>query len=209
MRRTSALARSPARQSTSVAERDLVEAIAATAELCGYPLSRPAAVQLAGDLMGLHRPAVLAALACCRAGLRGKLNIGEILARLDDGRPSAEAAWSMLPATEADSVVWTLEMAQAWGKILPLLQNGERASAQRLFREDYTRAVLLARCKQEKVRWVPSLGTDPAQRQQVLLEALCKERLSLSYVKQLLPYRALTLPARHLLSQLRLKNFPE
>ncbi|RJG01590.1 hypothetical protein [Noviherbaspirillum sedimenti] len=209
MRRISTLGRPAARQPASAPERELIEAVSATAELGGHPLSTAAALQLADDLASLPRAAVLDALACCRAELRGRLSIGEILVRIDDGRPSAEVAWKMLPVTEAASVVWTREMAQAWSKVLPLLQNGEHAVAQRIFHDSYTHAVLIARCRQEKVCWSPSLGTDPVQREQVLLEAVQLERLSSSYVKQLLPYRALTLPAWQVVLQMRLKSFPE
>jgi hypothetical protein len=187
---------------------DLAAAIAATAELCGQPLSSSAANLLARDLAKLNRAAVFKALARCRAELHGILNSGEILARIEDGRPGAEEAWNMLPTTEAASVVWTDEMAQSWAKVQPLLQKGERARARRIFIESYTHAVLMARCRQEKVTWAPSLGSDPQDRERVLQEALQKERLPASYVKELLPYRSLSAHSSHLLAQLRLKKIP-
>ncbi len=189
-------------------ENDLAEAVAATAELCGQPLSSSAARLLARDLASQKRPAVFDALARCRVELRGALNIGEVLARIDDGRPGAEEAWDLLPASEAASVVWTGEMAHAWGKAWPLLQQGECEAARRVFQEDYVHAVLIARCRQEKVHWTASLGTDPQQREQVLQEALRKERLSSAYVKKLLPYRSLSAQSRSVLKKIRLKNFP-
>lgn len=209
MRRTLTLRRPSARQPVVSAEHELIEAVAATAELCGHRLSPAAALLLASDLSSLDRRAVLAALARCRAELPHTLNIGEVLARIEDGRPTAEEAWYMLPVTEAASVVWTNEMAQAWSSIATHLLNDEREMAHGLFVQRYTHAVLMARCRQEKVTWTPSLGTDPAQREQVLLEALQQERLTPNYVKDLLPYRALSLPARQLFSQLRLDIFPK
>lgn len=209
MRRTLTLRRPSARQPVFSAEHELIEAVAATAELCGHPLTPAAALLLARDLSSLDRQAVLAALARCRAELPHTLNIGEVLARIEDGRPTAEEAWNMLPVTEAASVVWTNEMAQAWSGVASHLLNNEREMAHGLFVQCYAHAVLMARCKQEKVTWTASLGTDPAQREQVLLEALEKERLPADYVKELLPYRALSLPARQLFSQLRLDIFPK
>jgi len=209
MRRTLTLRRPSARPPVFSSEHELVEAVAATAELCGHPLSPSASVLLASDLSSLDRKAVLAALARCRTELPHSLNVGEILARIEDGRPTAEEAWKMLPASEAASVVWTSEMAQAWSRVATSLCSNEREIAHDIFVQCYTHAVLMARCRQEKVAWMPSLGTDLVQREQVLLEALQKERLAPSHVKDLLPYRALTLPARQLLSQLRLDIYPK
>lgn len=208
MRRTSTAGHLPARRPVPVPSRDLAGAIAATAELCGHPLSSAAIALLVRDLATLDRDAVLKALAHCRIDLRGALNIGEILVRFDDGRPSADEAWKMLPATEANSVVWTDEMAQSWAKVLPLLQKGEFGQAQRQFEECYVHAVLLARCRREKITWTPSLGSDPQERERVLQDALQKERLPASYVKELLPYRSLSTHSGHILEQIRLKKIP-
>ncbi len=184
----------------------LAQAIAATAELCGQAMSTSASRLLASDLAAFPRSAVLDALYRCRLEFHGALQIGEILARIEDGRPSAKDAWEMMPDSEAVSVVWTREMAQAWGVACQLLQEGEMLAARQVFEETYAQAVLMARCQREPVSWIPSLGTDPVQREQVLREAVKKERLSASYVEQLLPYRSLSLQARHLLTQVRIKH---
>lgn len=184
----------------------LTETIAATAEICGHRLSERATHMLARDLADLPEAAVVDALARCRLELRGRLSIGEILTRIEDGRPSSAEAWAMMPKSEAASVVWTDEMAKAWGSVLPLLQNGEWQEARGVFEKVYAQCVLLARCKREKIRWHPSLGSDLAQRESVLIEAVRKERLSASYVQELLPYRSLSPEALQLLSQLQIKN---
>jgi len=208
MRRTSNVGQMPARRPVPPPPRDLAGALAATAELCGHPLSSSAVALLVKDLATLDRNAVLKALARCRIDLHGALNIGEILVRIDDGRPGVDEAWNMLPVTEANSVVWTDEMAQAWAKVLPLLQRGEVEHARRMFKECYVQAVLLARCRREKVTWTPSLGSDPQERERVLQDALQKERLPASYVKELLPYRSLSAHSGHILEQIRLKKIP-
>lgn len=206
MPRTSTLHRTTTRRLHPASRSTLASALSATAELCGHAISDAAANLLAHDLADFHEPAVMEALGRCRLEYRGMLNIGEILARIDDGRPTAAEAWEMMPHSEADSVVWTREMAQAWGQAAPLLQEGDSMTARQLFQENYTQAVLLARCKREPVSWMPSLGTDPVQREQVLREAVQKERLPVSYVEQLLPYRSLSPQARQLLTQLHIKN---
>lgn len=186
----------------------LAQAIAATAELCGHPISAAAASLLADDLNSFDRSKLLNALLRCRRELKAPLHVGEILARIDDGRPSPEEAWNMMPNSEAASVVWTKEMAQAWGHAQPLLEDGELQQARQVFQESYAHAVLMARCQGEAIAWMASLGTDPVQREQVLRDAVSKERLPATYVEQLLPYRSLSPQAHQLLTQVRIKNVP-
>jgi hypothetical protein len=57
------------------------------------------------------------------------------------------------------------------------------------FLEAYKAMVQAARDAGKVPRWSPSLGTDPASREGVLLEAQAKGRLPASFVAGLLPYR--------------------
>jgi len=104
---------------------ELVEAILVTAEICGRILSPAAAETLAGDLADFDEAVILDALARCRMELQGPLRISEILSRIRDGRPDADEAWAMMPQDELASVVWTDEMAKAWGIVMPLLEAGD------------------------------------------------------------------------------------
>jgi hypothetical protein len=131
---------------------------------------------------------------------------------LEDGRPSVEEAWEMMPRSEAASLVWTEEMARAWGQALPFLERGELAAARKQFEISYARAVAHARRKDEPVKWTPSLGTDLSHREKVLMDALKKERLSAAHVQRLLPHfasGALSSQARRILSHVHLKHIPD
>lgn len=163
-----------------------MEAIALTAEVCGQVLSRAAAEMLANDLAGFSEDAVLAALARCRLELHGPLRMGEILLRFEDGRPGVEEAWAMLPRDEGTSVVWTGEMASAWGEVQPLLEAGEFAGAQGVFQKLYVKYVLEARLRGEPVQWTPSLGSDVAGREPVLRDAVTAGRLGRAHAEHLL-----------------------
>jgi hypothetical protein len=174
---------SPRRQ---VGFDDVVEAIALTSEVCGQGFSRAAAEMLARDLAGFGEDAVLTALARCRLELQGPLRMGEILLRFEDGRPGPEEAWAMLPRDEATSVVWTAEMARAWGEVLPMLESGDLPGAQSVFQKLYVRHVLDARLRSEPAQWTPSLGSDVAARERVLREAEEAGRLSRAHVEHLL-----------------------
>lgn len=192
------------RGETSV--RALAEAIFLTAEVCGQPLSQAAAAMLAHDLADFDEAVILAALARCRKELQGPLTMVGILARIDDGRPDAEEAWRLLPRSESASVVWTDEMAQAWGIAQPLLSAGEMEAARKVFCEAYAKAVLDARIRQEPVHWVPSLGSDAASRASVLRDAVRKHRLSVTHVEELLPAGEASVDVEDIRAQAKLKN---
>lgn len=177
------------------AGRDSLEGlISLTAEICGRPLSSPAVEMLADDLRVFDDAVIQSALARCRLELRGPLCMSDILARIDDGRPDAQEAWAMMPADEHDSVVWTKEMAQAWGIALPLLNAGDAAGAQSVFLNAYEKLVLEARIRREPPRWTPSLGLDISGRGMALREAVIKGRATLAQAEQLLGHR-LDVPA--------------
>ncbi|MGR8921986.1 MAG: hypothetical protein ACU85V_20410 [Gammaproteobacteria bacterium] len=152
-------------------ERALLEALAVTAELVGTTLSKPAAQVFAEDLALFPLDQVLGALTRCRREVRGRLVLADVLERLDDGRPGVEAAWAMLPRGEGASVVWTAEMAQAFGVAAPLLDQGDAVAARMAFKEAYPAAVQAARDRGEPVRWMLSPGFDPAGRERAILEA--------------------------------------
>lgn len=184
----------------------LVQAISLTSEVCGLPLSSAAAEMLAKDLSGFNESAVLDALARCRLELQGPLKTSDIIVRIEDGRPDADEAWAMMPRSESSSVVWTDEMAQAWGVASPLLQAGDMSAARAAFKETYTKAVLRARINRKPANWTPSLGNDVAGRDRVLLDAVKKKRISAEHAERLLPDNAIAVQAREMIKQLHLKK---
>jgi hypothetical protein len=163
------------------------EQIQATAELCGQPLSKMALAVLVMDLDGYPPQQVIGALRLCRREHRGRLTAEAIVSRLDDGRPGVEEAWSMIPHSEAGSVVWTDEMATAFGAASPLLAMGDHIAARMAFREVYQAAVSRARDARTPPVWRPSLGWDVAGRETALREAVEKGRLSAEQATALLP----------------------
>lgn len=165
----------------------LVEAILLTSEICGQMLSPAAARILAGDLADFDENAILGALSRCRMEVQGRLKVADIVVRIADGRPDVEEAWNMLPRDEMASIVWTEEMAQAWGLALPLLEAGDAAGARSVFSDNYAKAVQQARIRREPVRWMPSLGSDNKGREAALVDAVSKGRLTVAQANALLP----------------------
>ena len=154
---------------------ELIQAVAVTAELCGRVFSEGAARMFVADLATYPEPAVLKALTRCRREVKGMLTIQDVVSRIDDGRLGVEEAWAMMPFSESQSVVWTEEMAQAFGIALPLLCEGEKVAARMAFKEAYLRLNGEARDAGKPVVWSPSLGHDKSGREPVLSEAVAKE----------------------------------
>lgn len=165
---------------------EVLQALAVTAELTGTELSAAAARVMTSDLQGFEPNQILGALKRIRMdGVR--LTVGNIVTRLDDGRPGVEEAWALLPHGEAGSAVMTDEMASAMGVCMPLLIEGDTIAARMAFKEAYTAAVALAREERRPAKWFPSLGRDPHQRESALIEAVRKKRLPVAHAIRLLP----------------------
>jgi len=167
--------------------QQLLKALAVTAELTDTTLSEAAAGVMAEDLDRFPLNQVLAALTRCRRELKGRLTIADVIARIDDGRPGVEEAWAMLPKGEGASVVWTEEMAQAYGVACPLMDSDEVA-ARMAFKESYTKALSAARNDGKPVKWTPSLGQDPWGRESALRQAVELGRLKAEHAARLLPH---------------------
>ena len=122
----------------------------------------------------------------------------DIIGRLQvmDGRPGPEEAWAMMPRDEDTTVVWTQEMASAWGVALPLLNERDQVAARMAFTEQYRKLVQGARDRGEPARWSPSLGADQNGRERALMDAVDKGRLGADHVAGLLPYRSSGTEAR-------------
>ena len=167
---------------------ELIQAIAVTGELTGTNLSEAAARMMLADLACYETGSVIAALSRCRRELKGRMTLAEIINRIDDGRPGPEEAWAMLPRDEYKTIVWTDEMAQAWGVALPLLNDGDEVAARMAFKESYTKIVADARNDRKDPVWSASLGHDQRGRESALVDAVQKSRLTASHVRGLIPH---------------------
>lgn len=165
---------------------ELVKAIGVTAELTGTTLSAGAAEAMARELQPFPADKVMDALRKCRRELKYRLTLAEVIGRIDDGRPGADEAWAMMPFDESQSVVWTDDMAQAFGVCGPLLQQGDKVAARMAFKEAYAKLVAKAKDAGVPVTWTASLGHDKNGRDAVLQEAIERGRLSHSMAAPLM-----------------------
>ncbi len=183
----------------------VIEAIAVTAELCGKVFSPAAARQFAADLSAYPEAQVIVALERCRREVKGILTLADVIGRLDDGRPSADEAWAMMPHDESQSVVWTDEMAVAYGLAMPLLSIGDKVGARMAFRDCYNHVVTLARAERRAPQWRLSPGRDVDGRRAAIEDAVGKRRLSVAQAMSLLPAEANAEADTRLLEQIGVK----
>lgn len=104
-----------------------------------------------------------------------------------DSRPGPEEAWAMIPSDESQTVVWTAEMAEAYGSCSPLLVQGDRIGARMAFKEVYERLVSQSRTHGRPAVWQASLGHDIESRKRVLKAAVDAGRLTHQAASQAYP----------------------
>jgi hypothetical protein len=97
-----------------------------------------------------------------------------------DGRPSVEEAWSLcqIAVDENETIVWSEEMASAWGIALPIVDSGDKVGARMAFKEYYVRLVQIARDNGLQVKWSVSLGHDAERRNEAIKQAADKNLIS-------------------------------
>ena len=171
----------------AMASARILKALAVMGELFGRAISRDAAECLDADLSGFPEDAVLTALSRCRRECRVFPTLSDIISRIDDGRPGAEEAWALIPQDESGSVIWSEEMAAAYGVARKLLAEGDPIAARQAFKECYQKAVLDARASRRPVRFSPSFGHDSHGRAAAVSEALDKKRITEVETRMLLP----------------------
>lgn len=105
----------------------------------------------------------------------------------DDGRPGAEEAWAIAlqGQDEAASVVWTAEIAQAWGVARAVFEVGDEVGSRMAFREAYGRMTDDSRRARRPIEWQASLGFDPQQREVAIAAAVAAGKLPHTAMLQL------------------------
>lgn len=94
--------------------------------------------------------------------------------KLLDGRPDDNEAWAVAITSqdEAETVVWTQEMAEAFSLARPLLATGDDIGARMAFKDAYKRLVDEARASNKPACWSVSAGWDGNRRQLAVQKAV-------------------------------------
>lgn len=174
----------------------LIRQIIGTAELLGQEIKPAAAAMLAEDLSSYPRPVLAAALSRVRTEHTGRLTPKAIIDRIDEamGRPGANEAWAVAVKAmdERTTVVWTDEMAQAWGMAKPIADGGDMVGARMAFIGAYERLVRTAREERRMPTVTVSLGHDAAGRTAAVEKAVQLGYMPADQAQQYLPAPAAT-----------------
>ncbi|MFA7290927.1 MAG: hypothetical protein WC023_01640 [Rhodocyclaceae bacterium] len=175
-----------------MSEREIVEAIAVTAELTQTQLTGSAMAVMADDLMRNYpAPAILQALTRCRRELPGRLTQHAIIERIEqaDGRPGANEAWgiALTAFDEAATVVTNEEINEAMAAARPVMIGGDEIGARMAFRDAYERIIRQSRLAGIRPKWYPSLGFDPIMRVDAIQAAEAKGLLTRAQAVAYLP----------------------
>lgn len=128
-------------------------------------------------------------LACQQAVIQSPSNPptpGSVLLILQkDDRPGVEEAWSkaVQASDEAETVIVTDEIMQAWGVAQPIFSLGDEVGARMAFKEAYGRLT----ASPAPAKWWPSIGHDPHKRDTALAEAKRQGLLPAPQVAAVLP----------------------
>ena len=117
----------------------------------------------------------------------------DVVAQIDgmveqqDGRPGTEEAWALAlrGQDEADTIVWTAEMSQAW--VVARVVLPDEVGARMAFKETYARLVAENRRARLPAEWTVSLGHDPQRRDAAIGAAVSAGRLPASEMPVALP----------------------
>lgn len=161
---------------------ELGKHVMATAEVIGTVLSSTAARMIVEDLEQFSFLDCAAALKKCRAEVRGRLTLSDVVNRINsnDGRPTKDEAWgiAMQSADERDTVIWTPEICAAYDAAKTILRSGEKVGARMAFMSAYERLLVAARASGEPAKWIPSVGWDGQLRARAFEMAVKLERIS-------------------------------
>lgn len=169
---------------------DLYKALAVTAEMTGTAQLNEATLRLMADRLE-HCPeqSITAALQRCQMELQAPLRpltLVSILERLEEGHLGPEEAWALVASLdEGGSVVWTDEIAEAYGVALGVLPD--RVGARMAFLEVYRRLVAQARQEGRPATWWASLGWDVTGRVGPVVDAVARGHLPQRVAMDALP----------------------
>lgn len=141
-------------------------------------------------LGGFELADISRALSAHTTGKRGHFpplpaDVINFLKPANNGHLPTEEAWALALTTadEAVTVVWTAEIAQAFGVAKPCLDLGDKFGARQAFVSAYERLVAVAGAP----CWQVSMGHDATCRADAVAEAVRLGRLEQSQVAHLLP----------------------
>jgi hypothetical protein len=106
----------------------------------------------------------------------------DLIAKIEESNhelPASDEAWaiSLKAHDEAETVVWTSQMAEAWGVCKPVFDMGDEVGARMAFKGAYDRLTAKAKAEGKPLKWSVSLGFDIERRALALQNAQAQGRI--------------------------------
>lgn len=157
----------------------ILQGLAVVAEVTGTQLSKPALQVMERELSNFNEEQVLKALQRCMREVKNRFTLADVMDRLksSDAIPGANEAWGIAikAMDEAETVVWTNHMKQAFAVCRPVFEVGDEVGARMAFKDAYVRL-----SNSIPVEWEVSYGWDSAKRD-IAIENARNSGLALPY----------------------------
>lgn len=164
-----------------MSKAEITRAIAVVNEVSGgRELSEAALTVMARGLEKYPREQLARAFERCTQECKGHVALADIILRIDDGRPSAEEAWTRMPFDEDDSAWMTDEMRACF----EFTQGRDLIAGRVAFVKAYNRAVQQARAAGTPVGWQFSGGGNLEQRLERIREGVQRGLISLEKARK-------------------------
>jgi len=110
----------------------------------------------------------------------------------ESGHIPPDEAWALALTAldDQDSIIWTTQVAEAWGAAWPCMENGDKYGARLTFLSAYDRCI-----KEGSPVWKVSLGYSHEGRERAVDEALRRGIVNAEKARSLLPYSCQRVPS--------------
>lgn len=172
-------------------KNSVINSLFVSLDMMGQSMSEQAVEMMATELYRYDFNAVQNAIKKCTRECKYRINLAEIVSRIDDGRPSAEEAWQeVYTLSEHDSKVMTREQQIAFCSVSYALQEAtttDLINCKRAFVEKYNKLCEQAKADAEPVKYVMSMGSDSDGRKAAAVDAVAQGKLTQERAVAMLP----------------------
>jgi hypothetical protein len=140
-------------------KQQLIDMISIQAEMKEQVMSDAVLKYLVTELQPYGFEPVMQALRKLGKESTYKINLAEVIKRIDDGRPSAQTAWAQCPKNEEDSALLTEEQNKALCSVSHLMYCGDPIPARMAFLEKYNELIEESRASAKPVKYVLGAGS--------------------------------------------------
>lgn len=156
-------------------KKRIIKALGVACALTGTEMTDEQAEAMARQLDDYPEELVIAALKKASREVKFRLTLADVIERIDDGHPSPEIAWAMVPKGEGTSAAVTAPMMQAYAAVVDMLES-DATGARIHFCRVYAELVERARDEGRPCEWFASLGVGDTEAERFEAKAEAQRR---------------------------------